>query len=102
MIALAVTFDLPGCHGVETAKHWEADKDIFEILGRCKSDEKIVEGSAAFGAAGYTALLNEILKEHPDDTLFPDPDQCKNCDVNISCAVTALNIICRSFKMKND
>ncbi|MEE9150897.1 MAG: hypothetical protein V3U20_03585 [Thermoplasmata archaeon] len=99
---MTVTFDLPECHGVETAKHWESHKDIFDILGRCKSDEKIVEGSAAFGTAGYTALLNEILKEHPDDTLFPNPDQCKNCDVNISCAVTALNIICRSFKMKND
>jgi len=99
VIALAINFDLPECHGIETAKYWEEQKDLFEILGKGKSDEKIVESSAAPGAVGYISLLNEIFKEKPDETLFPNPDKCKNCDVNISCAVTALNIICRSFKM---
>ena len=102
MITLTITFELPECHGIETAKYWEVHKDIFEILGKSKFDEKVVESSADLGATGYVSLLNEILKEQPDETLFPHPDQCKNCDVNISCAVTALNILCWSFKMKND
>ncbi len=102
MIALEINFDLPECHGIETAKYWVDQKDLFEILGRGKSEEKICEGSASPDSAGYMSLLNEVLKEQPDETLFPNPDQCKNCDVTISCVVTALNIICRSFKMKND
>ncbi len=102
MIALEINFKLPECHGTETAKYWVDQKDLFEILGRGKSKEKIFEGSDSLDAAGYISLLNEVLKEQPDETLFPNPDKCKNCDVNISCAVTALNIICRSFKMKND
>jgi hypothetical protein len=102
VIALKINFELPKCHGVETAKYWVDQKDLFEILGRGKSEEKILEGSDSPDSAGYMSLLNEIQKAQPNETLFPNPEQCKNCDVNISCAVTALNIICRSFMMKND
>ena len=99
---MASIFELPECHGIETAKHWEIHMDIFETLGKRKFDGDIVESPATVDTAGYQSLLNEILKEQPNETLFPNPDRCKNCDVNISCAVTALNILCRSFKMKND
>lgn len=102
MIALEINFNLPECHGIETAKFWVEQKDLFEMLGRGKSEEKICEDSDSPDSAGYMSLLNEIQKAQPDETLFPNLDQCKNCDVNISCAVTALNIICRSFKMKNE
>ena len=101
MIALEINFELPECHGVETAKYWEEQRDLFEILGRGKYDEKIMKDFADHEAIGYISLLNEIFKEQPDETLFPNPEQCKNCDVYISCAITALNIICKSYKMKN-